>query len=755
MSSSQQPPKFSDDKLLAFMNSMPVMVGYLDTQLRYRFCNRAYEEWYGRSAANIYGKFIEEVIGTAAYQAVSGYTTQALAGHFVTFERLGQYKNGGARWVRVNLIPDKDENGQVQGFFSLFHDLTEQKKVEDSLREREEYMAGLLDMLGDAVFSVKMPERQIEYINRAATEIFGYQPEEIMGQETRILYANDDAYESFGSVLQAALARNQTRVQVEIQLQRKDGSIFWADVSTNLMNATKEPWIVISLIRDITERKQAELEKERINHQLGERIKELTTLHTSGRILAFDDAAIQDILRQIVSILPAGWQYPEITAARIIFGDAEYSTPNFSPSPWKQSAAFRTFDGKTGILEVVYLEACPAEAEGPFLAEERNLINTLAEMLQIYLERRHAREQAQRQLDQLTSLHTIDMTITSSLDLHHTLNIILEQVTARLNVDAASILLINGQTQMLEFAVGLGFHTTVIQKTRLKLGQSYAGRAALKRQTIHADDLAKASGDLGRMLQNEQFADYYCSPLIAKGQVKGVIEVFHRMPINPNQDWMAFLNALATQTAIAIDNIELFNGLQSSNLQLTLAYETTLEGWVYALDLRDRETEGHTKRVTRKTMQLARVMGLTEEKLVHIQRGALLHDIGKMGIPDSILMKPAPLTEDEWVIMRRHPVYAYEWLSPISYLRPALDIPYCHHEKWDGTGYPRGLKGEEIPLAARIFSVVDVWDALRFDRPYRAAWSEEKVRDYIRSLSGIHFDPQVVAAFLGVVDDEK
>lgn len=395
------------------------------------------------------------------------------------------------------------------------------------------------------------------------------------------------------------------------------------------------------------------------------------------------------------------------------------------------------------------------EVEGPFLAEERNLINTLAEMLRIYLDRRHAREQVQRQLERLTALHTIDMTITSSLDLHYTLGVILDQVMARLGVDCADVLLINGHTQMLEFAVGKGFRSVVIQRTRLKLGEGYAGSAALKRHTIHAADFTAANGEFTALLQTEGFVDYYCAPLMAKGQVKGVIEVFHRSLLNPDGEWLSFLEALATQTAIAIDNIELFNGLQSSNLQLTLAYETTLEGWVYALDLRDKETEGHTKRVMRKTMQLARVMGLTEDKLIHLQRGALLHDIGKMGIPDSILLKPGPLTEDEWAIMRRHPVYAYEWLYPIAYLRPALDIPYCHHEKWDGTGYPRRLKGEEIPLGARIFSIVDVWDALRFDRPYRLAWSEDKVREYIRSLSGIHFDPQVVTVFLGVVDDEK
>ncbi|MBI5830562.1 MAG: HD-GYP domain-containing protein [Chloroflexi bacterium] len=213
---------------------------------------------------------------------------------------------------------------------------------------------------------------------------------------------------------------------------------------------------------------------------------------------------------------------------------------------------------------------------------------------------------------------------------------------------------------------------------------------------------------------------------------------------------MNFLETLAGQAAIAIDNIALFDGLQSSNAQLTLAYDATIEGWSKALDLRDKETEGHTLRVTEMALQLARAMGMSAEELAHVRRGALLHDIGKMGVPDSILLKPDKLTDEEWVIMRKHPVYAYELLLPINYLRPALDIPYCHHEKWDGTGYPRGLKGEDIPLAARLFAVADVWDALRSDRPYRQAWLEEKVIEHTRAGSGSHFDPQVVEAFLGL-----
>lgn len=192
-----------------------------------------------------------------------------------------------------------------------------------------------------------------------------------------------------------------------------------------------------------------------------------------------------------------------------------------------------------------------------------------------------------------------------------------------------------------------------------------------------------------------------------------------------------------------------------ANQELMRAYDISLEGWSRALDLRDKETNGHSRRVTDMTLELARAIGLPEEQLIQVRRGALLHDIGKLGVPDAILFKPGRLSDEEWAIMQRHTEYAHELLSPIEHLRPALDIPYCHHEKWDGTGYPRGLSGTQIPLAARIFAVVDVWDALRSDRPYRKGWPDEHVHAYIAELSGSHFDPQVVQVFLCIMENDR
>lgn len=321
-------------------------------------------------------------------------------------------------------------------------------------------------------------------------------------------------------------------------------------------------------------------------------------------------------------------------------------------------------------------------------------------------------------------------------------------------MDAASVLLLNESENALEYAAGLGFKTEHIKHTNIKIGDGTSGRAALEKSTASSSDLELANQNDCRstLITHEKFTSHVATPLLIKGQVKGVLEIFHQTPQNPDSKWFNYFETLATQTMIALENANLLKTLQLKNEELTLAYDATIEGWSRALDLRDHETEGHTQRVTEMALKLADQMGMSLANKADIRRGALLHDIGKMGVPDAILHKPGDLTEHEWNIMRQHPSYAYQMLSPISYLKHALEISYCHHEKWDGTGYPNGLKGDKIPLAARLFAVVDVFDALTSDRPYRKAWSHEATYQYIQSQAGKHFDPQVVKALLELRD---
>lgn len=364
-----------------------------------------------------------------------------------------------------------------------------------------------------------------------------------------------------------------------------------------------------------------------------------------------------------------------------------------------------------------------------------------------------AQDEAQRQVQRLAALHNLDTAIITSLDIGNVLTVLLEQATEQLGLDAADVLLYDAASGTLRYAAGTGLLSAAETPPPVPLGEGLAGRAASSGEIVSAtfDDGTDAAVTLAPQ-GGARFAAYYGVPLLARGQLRGVLELYsYRVP-QPDAEWLRFLDTLGGQAAIALENAQLVRDLQAANQELIAAYDATLEGWVRTLDMRDKETEGHTQRVAAMAVALARAMGIDEASLPHVRRGALLHDIGKMAIPDSILLKPGPLTPDEQCLMRKHPEYAYDLLSRFAFLRPALDIPYCHHEKWDGSGYPRGLKGEEIPLSARIFAVVDVWDALSSNRPYRSALPHEEAIRIIRQQSGTHFDPAVVELFLRVRD---
>ena len=360
----------------------------------------------------------------------------------------------------------------------------------------------------------------------------------------------------------------------------------------------------------------------------------------------------------------------------------------------------------------------------------------------------------ERQVQQMSILRSIDLAIASGLDLHLLLSMLLDRVLTLMHVDAATVLLLNSKTSLLEFAAGKGFHSNMLQYTRLKLGEGCAGRVALDRKILNIPDLRKDRVEFDRspMFMQENFVTYWGVPLMAKGRVLGVLEMFNRAPLKPDADWQNFLVMVAGQAAIAIDSAVMFSDLQRSNAELSLAYDATIEGLSRALDLRDKETKEHTFRVTDITVKLATRLGVKQSDLIHIRRGAILHDIGKVAIPDQILFKPGPLLKEEWDIMRRHPDIAVELLSAVSYLEPALEIPHWHHEKWNGSGYPDGLHQENIPFSARLFALADVYDALISNRPYRSAWPKEDAVQYIESQSGTHFDPRIVPEFLDLVN---
>lgn len=356
----------------------------------------------------------------------------------------------------------------------------------------------------------------------------------------------------------------------------------------------------------------------------------------------------------------------------------------------------------------------------------------------------HTREY-QYHNDQLKRLVEISITLNSTLNLDKLLAFIIQTAAELLECEAVSILLYDNEKSNLFFAASSASDPIKLAEIPVPLSESLAGKIFLENNSLILNDVEKDPRHFALAAQHVNFhtRSLLGVPMRIQDQVTGVLEALNKKNGEFTLADEGILSIIASQAAVAIRNARLLK-------ELEVAYDITLEGWSNLLDLRDEETEGHTLRVAQLTLQLARELEIGEEGLQHIRQGALLHDIGKMAIPDSILLKPGPLTKAEWEVMRQHPVYAYNFIAPITYLRPAIDIPYSHHEKLNGKGYPRGLKGDEIPFAARIFTVVDVWDALTANRPYRTAWPKDRTIKHIQKRVGTHFDPQVVKAFMDI-----
>ena len=376
------------------------------------------------------------------------------------------------------------------------------------------------------------------------------------------------------------------------------------------------------------------------------------------------------------------------------------------------------------------------------------VLQSLADLEQSVLDQLKNRE------TQLGALMGIGRAINSSLGLKRVLEEVMDSLIALMRAERGFLMLRDPSSGELSVPIARGIDHVNLEEESFIVSRTIVGKVASTGEAILTTNAQEDPRFQNQMsVAAYQLRSILCAPLKIKNELIGVIYVDNRARSGIFQEHdREVIRAFSDQAAVAIDNAQLFEDLQDKNEELEKAYQATLEGWVSALDMRDKETEGHTQRVRVLTERLARSMGVSEKQMIHITRGALLHDIGKMAIPDGILLKPGPLTDDEREVIKRHPQLAYDMLRRIDFLLPAIDIPYCHHEKWDGTGYPRGLKGDDIPFAARIFPVIDVWDALTSDRPYRKALPPEDVREHIKADAGKHFDPQVVEAFLAMDD---
>jgi PAS domain S-box-containing protein/putative nucleotidyltransferase with HDIG domain len=677
------------------------------------------------------------------------------------------HPDGRILWVQDEAVIVRDQAGQPLFQQGVVVDITARKEAEAALAAREQRFRGLIEHAPDAILLLTAAG-QATYASPSTRQVLGYQPADLLNSDPLTLIHPEDL-PGLQAQLSELMQRPGATVTAQYRFRRHDGA--WCWLESNITNLLAEPSLAALVFnyRDITERRQHEHELQALVgvsaalRSAPNRAQMLTAvlsqvmavMHLDGAALAFRDLSTGEVLVEL-SVgrwattglrLPAG----EGISGLVIATGQPYVTPNVSADPrfadrehlaTAQAIACVPLIVRHDSIGTLWAARDPEFSEG-----DVRLLTAMAEIAASAIQRITLLEVAEQGLERLTALRTIERAISNSLDLRLTLHILLEQIIGLLRVDAAVVLLLNADTQMLSISASRGLTASGRAQPEQRLGQGRAGRVALERRRLEVLDLAAEPAEPGS-LPGEDFRAYIGLPLISKGEVQGVLEIYQRTPLAPTKDWRVFLEALAGQAAIAIDNAQLLTSLQDSNQQLTLAYDATIEGWSAALDLRDRETEGHSQRVTDLTLALAQAMGLGGDDLVQVRRGALLHDIGKMAVPDHILLKPGPLTDDEWVSMRHHPRSAYDLLMRIHYLHPALDIPYCHHEKWDGTGYPRGLKGPQIPLTARIFAVADVWDALCSDRPYRPAWPVERVRQYVQEQSGRHFDPAVVEVFM-------
>ncbi len=619
-------------------------------------------------------------------------------------------------------------------------DITDQRRAESALRASEERYRLLFLSNPHPMWVYDLETLRFLAVNDAAVRHYGYAREEFLAMTIADIRPSEDLPRLFENVASVTEGLDEAGCW---RHRKKDGAVIDVEITSHTLDFDGRKAEVV-LTNDVTDRRQAEQalrESETRYRAIFDGVQDAILVESpDGKVVATNDRACEmygysraELLTKTVDDL-----VPEDHARLLVNGEAR------KLSPFPLETVNCRADGTTFPIEI-FGRLQTINGEEVMLVVVRDIS-----------ERKRVEQEIERQLERLKALHAIDRAIGGGVDLRTNLNILLGYVVSLLNVDAADILLASPQAQAFEFAAGRGFHTRIAENARVPFGRSLAGAAALQRKAVRFSGQLEADvdEDFTSLWVAEGFVSYVGVPLIARGQLKGVLEIYQRSRLVSDPQWDEFLDTLAGQAAIAIDNAQMFTGLQQSNVELSLAYDATIEGWSRAMDLRDKETEGHTQRVTDLTLKLARQLGVPEEQLIHYRRGGLLHDIGKMGVPDNILLKEGPLTDEEWEIMRQHPTFARDMLAPIRYLRGAArDIPYCHHEKWDGTGYPQGLKGGQIPLSARIFAVVDVWDALTSDRPYRPAWTREKTSAYLREQSGKHFDPEIVKAFLYIIAD--
>ena len=687
-------------------------------------------------------------------------------------------QKGAYVWLRDTVVYDP-ETRLLTGYT---YDVSEEVARERALRESEALFRTLAEtapaliLLWQAEDPKDPTSAHLAFVNQEALRLTGYSLEELKARPIWEFVHPQDR--------EVVRARGLARLKGEapptryaFRILTKEGEVRWLDYSAARVELRGRP-AVLGVGLDITEAKERERTLEAFAQvalalRQSENLKEMMesaldaalriTEAGAGALLLYEEdppRLTEEAARGFIRRIPGAPRLEEQSLAALALKGQVVLSPDLKNDPRLREAARPHIpEGWAGLAHPLLAGKNPVGVlllawPGGRLPTPPELerIQVLAETIGNAVRRAQLREKLAKRVAHLEALRQVDQAILASMDLAPSLEILLDKLFL-LPLDAAAFFLYEPREKALRLAAHRGFRTPVPPQT-LFLGQGHVGRAALTGEKVAVDDLRREPGSHPEFTREEGLVAERAYPLLARGSLLGVLAVFTRRPWDLLGEDEAFLEALVGQSALALDSLRVLRDLQKSQRELEAAYELTLWGWAKAVELRDQETAGHTERVTALTLRLAEALGVPEEDLDDLRRGAILHDVGKIAIPDRILLKPGPLTEEEWRVMKLHPVYAYEWLSGIPFLKKALDVPYAHHERWDGSGYPRGLKGLEIPLSARIFAVADVYDALTSDRPYRKAWPKEKALAYIREEAGKQFDPEVVEAFLKLMAEE-
>lgn len=627
--------------------------------------------------------------------------------------------------------------------------LKERSEGELLLREAESRYRTVADFTYDWEYW-RNPDGTLEYVSPASKRITGYSAVEILARPAlldEIVYEEDaHIWKKHGNETN----KQHTLQDITFRIRRKDGNLIWVEHACQPVTTPTGEFVGFRASnRDISNRVEVQnalLESEKLYRSLFENSQ-------IGIVLASKTGNVLSINPTALKMLGSPSKEASLTINLLTF-------PPLVESGFVQDFYKSLKTGKTIQNRTLYTSKWGVRLHSRYTLTaikdtQENLLGVQI-LLEDTTEQVHDKADLQRQIRNFTAINTINTAILTRTDLEGMVAKVLQEIVTHLSVDAADVLIYDEFGLTLSCSGQYGFYTRPnTEQTVLRVGDGFAGKAALQRKTLRIKDLQDGhlNLDVPERWHDENFIAYFGVPLLVKGELKGILELFQRVYVERDKAWLDLMDTLAQQTAIALDSYFLLDALQRSNLELELAYETTLEGWARALEMRDYETQGHTQRVAALTVDLARVLGIRGEELTHIRRGALLHDIGKIAVSDTILLKKGSCTEDEWKVIRQHPRFGYEMLQKITYLKPSLDIVLYHHERWDGAGYPEGLSGERIPLTARIFAIVDVWDALTSERPYHKALSRKKTLLHIQNESDKHFDPRIVEAFQSIIQE--